>query len=148
MDIWMLLGGTLVCLAITLYLRFILVTMDPRVKRLAELAYACAGEIAGLPAKGSPPPVNLKSERWMYNGVSVVGNYKWSEIPGGKVIWDSILVLDHPDSIWSILVHEMTHAVRRRAGKRSSEFAAEAAEAQANSRCGSAEVDALVGKFR
>ena len=148
MDDLMLIGGVFVGLIGALYFLFVYVTTDSRVKRLAELAYARAGEIAELPAKGSPPPVNLKSERWMNNGVSVVGNYKWIGILRGKVIRDRILVLDHPDSIWSILVHEMTHAVRRRAGKRSSEFAAEAAEAQANSRCGSAEIDALVEKFR
>lgn len=120
---------------------------DPRVKELAKLAYACAGKIAELPAKGSPPSVNLKKGRWKNDGIFVIGNYKWRMV-FGKVIWDRILVVDNPENIWPNLVHEMTHAVRRRAGKVSSEAAAESAEAQAYTRCGSAEVDVLLEKLR
>ena len=123
--------GILCGFAIVLYFIFFRTKTDARVKELAILAYACAGKIAGLPAKGSPPSVNLKARRWDNNGVLVIGNYKWFKF-FNKVIWDRILVVNNPKNIWPNLVHEMTHAVRRRAGKSSREKAAEAAEAKAN----------------
>lgn len=119
---------------------------DPHMKVLSDLAYACAAKIAGVPLRGSTPPVGLKPRPWKLRGVTIVGNYKWIAI-FGHVLWDRILVLDNPVYIWPTLVHEMTHAVRRRAGKKSSELAAEAAEAVAYDKCGGPEVDELLKRL-
>ena len=97
--------------------------MNPRVKGLADHAYKAAAKLARLPARGSTPPVNLKDGPWEHRGVTIVGNYKWAGA-FGKVFWDRILVDRRPARIWEILVHEMTHAVRRRNGFPSSEAAA------------------------
>ena len=97
--------------------------MDPRVKELADMAYKAAAILAGLPARGSTPPVGLKDEVWVTHDVSVIGNYKWFGA-FGKVFWDRILVIKNPARIWEFLIHEMTHAVRRRNGLPSSEAAA------------------------
>ncbi|MCH7522040.1 MAG: hypothetical protein IIB42_10135 [Candidatus Marinimicrobia bacterium] len=74
--------------------------------------------------------MNLKNGRWEVRGVSVVGYYRWAGA-FGKVFWDRILVIKDPTRIWVILIHEMTHAVRRRNGLPSSEAAAYATKAQA-----------------
>ena len=97
--------------------------MNPRVKELAGLAYQAAAEIAELPARGSTPPVNLKSGPWEHRGDTVVGNYRWVGF-FGKVFWDRILTIKDPARIWEVLLHEMMHAVRRRNGLPSSEAAA------------------------
>ena len=112
-----------VVFVVAVYFLFIRVKMDPRVKELADLAYKAAAEIAGLPARGSTPPVSLKDGAWTTRGVNVVGNYKWFGL-FGKVFWDRILVTQAYTRIWEVLVHEMTHAVRRRNGKPTSEAAA------------------------
>ena len=104
--------------------------MNPRVKELADLAYKAAAEIAELPARGSTPPVGLKNGAWENRGVTVVGNYKWFGF-FGKVFWDRILTIKDPARIWEVLLHEMTHAVRRRNGLPSSEAAAYATKALA-----------------
>ena len=104
--------------------------MDPRVKELADMAYEAAAELAGLPARGSTPPVGLKDGVWTNRGVSVIGNYKWLGA-FSKVFWDRILVTKNPARIWEVLVHEMTHAVRRRNGLPSSEAAAYATKPRA-----------------
>ncbi len=120
--------------------------MDPRVRELAALAYKTAAEIAGLPARGSVPPVGLKDGHWKTRGVSVVGNYKWTGF-FGKVLWDRILVVNYGVYIWVILVHEMTHAVRRRNGLPSSEAAAYASKAHAIKMLATPEVTALLRKL-
>ncbi len=129
MNEWTILGLAFAAVAVALYF-FIRTKMDPRVRKLADLAYATAAKIAGLPARGNTPPVNLKDGAWETRGVNVVGNYKWFGFLG-KVFWDRILVIKAPARIWVILVHEMTHAVRRRNSKSSSEAAAYATKAQA-----------------
>ena len=116
---------------VVVYFLFIRVRTDPRVKELARLAYKVAAEIAELPAKGSPPPVNLRNGPWEHRGVTIVGNYRWVGA-FGKVFWDRILTIKDPARIWWVLVHEMTHAVRRRNGKPSSEAAAYATKVRAN----------------
>ena len=103
---------------------------NPRVKELAGLAYRAAAEIAGLPARGSTPPVDLKDGPWEHRGVTVVGNYKWVGF-FGLVFWDRILMIKDPARVWDVLLHEMTHAVRRRNGLPSSEAAAYATKARA-----------------
>ena len=122
MNEWVILGLMFTAVAGALYL-FIRTKMDPRVKALADLAYKAAADLAGLPARGSTPPVNLKDGPWEHRGVTIIGNYKWAGA-FGKVFWDRILVDRRPARIWEILVHEMTHAVRRRNGLPSSEAAA------------------------
>ncbi len=106
------------------------VRMDPSVRVLADLAYKAAGTITGLPVRGDPPPVGLKSRRWQFRGAWVIGNYKGTGA-FGKVLWDRVLVIDDPAHIWPILVHEMVHAIRRRNGLPSSEAAAYASRAPA-----------------
>ena len=121
--------------------------MNSKVENLAEAAWNCAAKITGLPKKGSTPKVDLKSDKW--NG-NVIGNYKWFKLflKFGPVIWDRILVTSNPRyPIFSNLVHEMTHAIRRRNGKSSTEVASEEAERLANEVCGGPEVDELVRKF-
>ena len=127
---WAIFGGVLLAIVAVVYFVFIRARTDPRVKELAALAYKTAAEIAELPARGSTPPVRLKAARWNNSGVSVIGNYKWVGA-FGKVLWDRILVIKDPARIWEVLVHEMTHAVRRRNGKPSSEPAAYATKALA-----------------
>ena len=112
-----------VVFVVAVYFLFIRVRTDPRVKELADHAYKAAADLAGLPARGSTPPVNLKDGPWEHRGVTIVGNYKWVGA-FGKVFWDRILVDRRPARIWEVLVHEMTHAVRRRNGESSSEAAA------------------------
>ncbi len=96
--------------------------MDPRVKELADFAYKAAAHLADLPARGSTPPVGLKDGAWTTRGANVVGNYKWIGA-FDKVLWDRILI-DTSSRFWEVLIHEMTHAVRRRNGRPSSEAAA------------------------
>ena len=112
-----------VVFVVAVYFLFIRVRTDPRVKELADHAYKAAADLAGLPARGSTPPVNLKDGPWEHRGVTIVGNYKWAGA-FGKVFWDRILVDRRPARIWEVLVHEMPHAVRRRNGESSSEAAA------------------------
>ena len=122
MNEWVILGLAFAVVAGALY--FVIRTkMDPRVKELADHAYQAAAILAGLPVRGSTPPVNLKDGAWEHRGVTIVGNYKWAGA-FGKVFWDRILVIKNTARVWEILVHEMTHAVRRRNGKPSSEAAA------------------------
>ncbi len=132
---------------IAFYFAFIRVKTDPRVRELADKAYECAGKISGLGHGWNTPPVRLKPGPWMHRGVLINGNYKWLKI-WKYVLWDRILVTSEPDKIWPVLVHEMTHAVRRRNDLPSSEPIAGAAAAVAVEKCGSADVDALVDRFR
>ena len=118
----------LVIVALGLVVAFIIfqifrTKMDPRVRELADHAFKAAAMLAELPARGSTPPVGLKDGVWETRGTLVVGNYKWAGA-FGVVFWDRILVITNPVRIWEILVHEMTHAVRRRNGEPSSEAAA------------------------
>ena len=119
---WAILGLAFAAVGVAGYF-FIRTKMDPRVRELADLAYVAAAKIAGLPARDNPPPVNLKDGPWEHRGVTVVGNYKWAGFLG-KVFWDRILTIKDPARIWEVLLHEMTHAVRRRNGLPSSEAAA------------------------
>ena len=123
MTEWVNLGLAFLTLGVAACFIFIRTKMNPRVKELAGLAYKAAAEIAELPARGSTPPVDLKDVPWDHRGVTVVGNYKWLGF-FGKVLWDRILVIKTPARIWGVLLHEMTHAVRRRNGLPSSEAAA------------------------
>ena len=145
MEEWVILGGVLFAIAAAVYFLIIRTTTDPRVRELADLAYKAAAEIADLPARGSTPPVNLKDDQWEIRGTTVIGNYRWTGF-FGNVLWDSILVVRDPAYIWETLVHEMTHAIRRRNGKPASERAAEAAEAQANG-MRAPEIHALLAKL-
>lgn len=141
--------AALFVVVVAIYYFFIRVKMDPRVKELAEYAYKRAGEINGLKTSSSPPPVQLKPERFMVGNVKVYGNYKWRKLFlfAGPVIWDRIIVITDLGSIFSTLVHEMTHAVRRRNGKKSSEVAAEAAEAIANQLYGGPKLYEMLKRF-
>ena len=145
MNEWAILGLGVVAVVAAVYFFFIRVKTDPRVRELADLAYETAARIAGEKPRGSTPPVRLKPEPWVNRGVTVIGNYKSFGF-FGKVFWDSILVVGNPLYIWPNMVHEMTHAIRRRNGKPTSETAAEVAEARA-SQIRSPEVDALLEKL-
>lgn len=135
--------------AALIYYFVIRVTMDPRVKELAEFAYKCAAEINGHKAKGSAPPVQLKGAPWKSGSGTIIGNYRWRHLFlfAGPVVWDRILVVADFRYIFSNLVHEMTHAVRRRNGLKSSEAIAEAAEAVANKLYGSPELTEMLKRF-
>lgn len=142
-SVWAL--GTIILGIIIAFFLF-RVKMNPKVKDLADLAYKAAAEIAGVKPKGSTPPVGLKKAPWELRGSTIIGNYKSFGF-FGKVLWDRILVVKDFAYIWSNLVHEMTHAVRRRKGLPSSERAAEAAEALANG-MRTPEVNAAMEKLR
>ncbi len=144
-SVWAIPGGLFLVIA-AVYFFFIRTKMDPRVAKLADLAYQVAAEIAELPARGSTPPVGLKDKPWENRGTRVIGNYKPFSV-FGRVLWDRILVVLNAANIWPNTVHEMTHAVRRRNGKPSSEAAAEAAEARANG-MRTPEIVALLEKLR
>ena len=101
--------------------------MDPRIKKLAELAYKTAGEINDLPVRGSSPPVRLRKKP---KG-NIIGSY-WALTSFKKVLYDSIWVVNNERFMWPNIVHEQTHAIRRRNGLGSSEAKAERAEAMAN----------------
>ncbi len=145
MNEWAILGGVSAAVVAAVYFFFIRVKTDPRVRDLADLAYQAAAKIAGVQTRGSTPPVNLKAGPWEIRGVTVVGNYRWTGF-FGKVLWDSILVIRDPARIWGVLVHEMTHAIRRRNGKPSSEAAADAAKILSNGMAGP-DVAALLAKL-
>jgi len=85
--------------------------MDKRVAHLAKFAWKVAGEINDLELKGSCPVVVLKKEpednaRGMYKSRSIFG---W-------VYFDFIWVVYNLSYLWRVLVHEMTHALRKRHG--------------------------------
>ncbi len=120
--------------------------MYPRVSELANMAYGCAAKIMETKTKGDTPPVRLRSKRWRAKGVTMIGRYTWMST-FGRVLWDHIEVVDDVTYIWPNLVHEMTHALRRRKGKPSSEAAAEAAEGVANKKCGGRTLDAALARF-
>lgn len=85
--------------------------MDKRIGELARLAWHVAAEINDLKLSGDVPPVIL------HEGLkgSKNGGYRSTKI-FGKVLWDSIWVTNSASFIWPVLVHEMTHCLRRRNG--------------------------------
>lgn len=114
--VYMFYGGVAVA-AVLVWFFFIRVTMDPKVEKLAKLAYDFAATALDMKAKGSVPPVNLRSQPWKKGSLTINGNYKWYSIPFFNiVIWDRIIVVNNVSYIFAVLVHEMVHAVRRRNG--------------------------------
>jgi len=107
-----------------LYFFFLRIKTNPRVEPLAQAAYEFAADVLGVEAKGSPPPVVLKKARWNNR----VGEYKRIALPFGIVLWDKISVVADASSIFRNLAHEMAHALRARAGKKSTEEEAEMIE--------------------
>ncbi len=142
---WVLIAVVLAAAVIS-YFRFIRNRTDPHVKELANWAYAFAAEFMGAPPRGSPPRVTLRTRTWRHNGVLVNGLYTWKGL-WGYVLWDHIQVVNGRAYIFSVLVHEMTHALRRRHGKPRSERHARAAEAAAGRLNGEPEINILLEKL-
>ncbi len=145
MEIWF---AVAIAAAIAGYFIFFrrLAQTDPRVRALAARAYFCAAKIDGAPPKGDIPPVILRTAPWFSGGRTVYGLYTWRGL-FGKVLWDKIQVVADRSYIFPVLVHEMTHAIRRRRGDPTDEKIAYAAQAKANELCGGPEVDALLEKL-
>ncbi len=145
-DFAWVLAGLAIVFGLTWFF-LIRVTMDPKVERLARIAFDFAATALDMKATGSVPPVVLVSQPWKKGSLTITGNYKWYSIPFIHIVlWDRIIVVNNIAYIFAVLVHEMVHAVRRRNGLPSEHIDTTRIQALARDHS-SAEIDALLEKL-